>query len=143
MSIYSIDGYMGEPRPGVSPVERQDVSHVAGESTAPQAGEDIFKPYESPEVDRLRAEIDASRQECSELWAEMYPYTKPGEISKTPKYKRQAEIKARLEELERKQGELQATLREVLDSLPEGKPVGVPFQGSAAKVISPDQGGKA
>jgi len=97
------------------PIGEQDTSHVAGEVLAEQQGEDIFKPPTPAEVVKLRKRLDDLRQECSELYADLYPMTKPGLPMNRPKYQVEQEIRDKLRELEKEQSSIQGYLSLVYD----------------------------
>ena len=140
MPLYAIDGYAGEPRPGVLAIPGgQDTSRVAAEVLRDQVGDDIWEAYQSSDIDFFQTRIDELRQKSSELWAECYPPYREGVVPKTPPYRRLAELKAQIEKVDTEISQLQAFLREILDATAEGVPTGTPFGGSATKVIGEDK----
>ena len=127
------------------PIGKQDTSHVAEEVLREQVSGDEFKLPEPAEMVRLRGRLDEIRDECSELYSELYPMYKPsGPPPKQPRYKRQDELRERIAELEREESGIMQYLRQVYDAMqglgptPTYVPTG-PFSGSASGEISENQ----
>ena len=126
-------------KPGVVTVGKQDTEHVAAEALTPQTGDAIWKPYEPAEVDKIRSRLDEIRGEIGQLYADLYPPHDDSHVYKQPEYKRQAEIRPRIDDLETEERGLQAYLREVYPAMHDGLMAGAPFGGTASKIVGEDK----
>ena len=73
----------------------------------------------------LIRELDALRQRDSEIWADMYPQSKPGVTPKVPPYETREQYKRESEEISKKMASLQArinSMRVLLAARPPTEP---------------------
>ena len=62
-------------------------------------------------LSRLIRELDALRQRDSEIWADMYPPSKPGQAPKVPPYEAREQYKRESEEIQKKMSSLRARIQ--------------------------------
>lgn len=70
-------------------------------------------------------ELNALRQRDSELWADMYPLTKPGQVSKEPPYEKRERYRRESEEIQKKMASLKVRIQSLsilLVAQPPAKP---------------------
>lgn len=111
------------------PIGEQDTSHVAGEVTAEQQGEDIFNTPWPAEIVKLTDRLDVIRDELGKLQAKMYPMSKTGMYDPSiqkPKYREAEELQDQMDELTKEENGIQGYLAMVYEGF-EVEPVSKAF----------------
>ena len=113
----------------------QNTDAAARQASAEQAGEDIFKPQDSPDVDALVARLNELEEECNQAQMKLWgpPHSMDASY-KGPPYMERERLQRKLDALYEEKSSIQAQLRTILDATNfDAEPAG-PYVGNA-KVI--------